>query len=109
MTDATAFPHDSPSHSYEETPTLERLVTHFLAAKRSLSSTDQVYRANEIVNGARSHIEESAVLQAKNTFLRKGVDEEVHALHSVRDGLDTVGRTAELEFKVGFPLPKCIY
>ncbi|KAK8208973.1 autophagy protein 17 [Zalaria obscura] len=95
----TPSPHVSPSASYNGEPTLEQLVTHFVAAKRSLSATTDAYRANEIVNTARELIEETAVLQAKNTFVRHGVEEEVSVLHSIRDGLDSVGRNAEVEFK----------
>lgn len=85
--------------SYYEAPTLEHLVDHFVAAKRSLSSTTHVYRANEIVHGARGLVEQSAVLRAKNTHLRSGVAEQIHLLDSVHGGLDSVGREAEVDFK----------
>jgi len=89
----------SPNASIHEPATLDRLVVYFVAAKRSLSSTSQVSRADEIVRGARRLIEEHAVLKAKNTFVRTGVDEQVNVLHSVGTGLETVGREAQVEFQ----------
>lgn len=83
-----------PSFLASESETLERLVSHFVAAKRSLSATAHVYRANEIVDTARSLIEEAAVLEAKNAFLERGVNEEANVLVAVKDGLDGIGRDA---------------
>lgn len=93
----------SPAGSTHE-PTLSGLVQHFVAAKRSLSSTTHVFRANEIVHDARGFVEESAILRAKNTFIRHGVAEQVELLHSVHDSLESVGADAQLEFQVS-PLP----
>ncbi|GAB7347327.1 hypothetical protein MBLNU459_g4271t1 [Dothideomycetes sp. NU459] len=93
MTDA------SPQPSIRESTTLERLVSQFVAAKRSLSATAHVYRANEIVSTGRSLVEETAVLGAKNAFLRRGVGDEANALVAVRNGLDSVGTGADVDFK----------
>lgn len=90
----------SPQPSIHESTTLERLVSHFVAAKRSLAATAHIYRANDIVSTGRSRVEESAVLAAKNAFLRHGVGEEANALISVRNGLDSVGTDADIDFKV---------
>lgn len=95
----SSSPQQSPAASTHEAP-LEQLVEHFVAAKRSLSSTALVYRANEIVQDARGHIEECAILRAKNTFLRSGVDEQVNVLNSVRSGLDSVSAEAQVDFQV---------
>ncbi|KAG9756691.1 APG17-domain-containing protein, partial [Aureobasidium melanogenum] len=86
----------SPSRSIDE---LERLVQHFVAAKRSLSSTALVSRAHHVVTTARHLVEESAVLSAKNAFLRQGVLEEANVLVAVRDGLDSIGRETDVDFK----------
>jgi len=94
---ASASP--SPTASIHEPPTLDRLVVYFVAAKRSLSSTSQVWRANKIVQEARRLVEEHAVLKAKNTFVRHGVEEQVNVLHSVGTGLETVAREAQVEFQ----------
>lgn len=98
-------PHPSPAASLHESEslTLERLITHFVAAKRSLSATSHVYRANEIVDTARSLVEECAVLGAKNAFLERGVNEEANALTAVRAGLDDVAKHAHDEFTVSKP------
>ena len=87
----------SQSRSIDE---LERLVQHFVAAKRSLSSTALVARAHDVVTTARHLVEESAVLSAKNAFLRQGVLEEANVLVAVRDGLDSIGRETDVDFKV---------
>lgn len=79
---------------------LERLVLHFVAAKRSLSSTASVSRAHHVVTTARRLVEETAVLSAKNAFVRQGVLQEANVLVAVRDGLDTVGRETDVDFKV---------
>lgn len=82
----------SPALSLEEEqehspPTLERLVLYFVSAKRSLASTTQVYRANELVTHSRSLIEEIAVLSAKNSFSRKALLEGLDTLTAVRDAV----------------------
>jgi autophagy-related protein 17 len=87
----------SPSRSIDE---LERLVQHFVAAKRSLSSTASVSRARHVVTTARRLVEETAVLSAKNAFVKQGVLEEANVLVAVRDGLDSIGRETDVDFKV---------
>ncbi|KAI4745041.1 APG17-domain-containing protein [Aureobasidium sp. EXF-12298] len=86
----------SPSRSIDE---LERLVQHFVAAKRSLSSTASVSRAHHVVTTARRLVEETAVLSAKNAFVKQGVLEEANVLVAVRDGLDSIGRETDVDFK----------
>lgn len=87
----------SPTGSIDE---LERLVQHFVAAKRSLASTALVSRAHDVVTTARTLVEETAVLTAKNAFIRRGVLEEANVLVAVRDALDGVGRDGDVDFKV---------
>jgi autophagy-related protein 17 len=91
------FDHASPSRSIDE---LERLVHHYVAAKRSLSSIALVSRAHNIVTTARCLVEETAILSAKNAFVRQGVLEEANVLVAVRDGLDSIGRETDVDFKV---------
>ncbi|PNS13900.1 hypothetical protein CAC42_1391 [Sphaceloma murrayae] len=78
----------SPSGSHSEAPSLDRLVACFVAAKRSLSATSHVYRANEIVEDARSFVEESGVLRAKSIYVRNGVEEQLHVLQNIHGGLE---------------------
>ncbi|KAK4982068.1 Autophagy-related protein 17 [Elasticomyces elasticus] len=89
----------SPNSSMHNPPTVERLVSHFLSAKRSLSSISYVRRANDMVTNARALIEESAILQAKNVFVRRGVNQQLSVLRDVRESVDRVGEDAEVQFK----------
>ncbi|KAK4502560.1 hypothetical protein PRZ48_005986 [Zasmidium cellare] len=80
-------PPASPEASYHGPPSLERLVLHFVAAKRSLAATGHVYRANEFVTNSRALIEKIAAFNAKNAFGRNGLDDQVNTLDSIRDAL----------------------
>jgi autophagy-related protein 17 len=85
--------------SYED-PSLETLVSHLLASKRSLSSITTVWRANEIVTSARAALEESVVLNSRAEFLRSGVMEQVKVLKKVRNGIEGVYKDGQRDFKV---------
>jgi autophagy-related protein 17 len=80
--------------------TLEDLVNHFVASKRSLNTQTVLWRANEIVNTARELLEENAILAAKTSSIRAIVDEQVDALEAVRRGIDVVEAEVQAEFKV---------
>ena len=79
---------------------LETLVSHLLASKRSLSSISTVWRANEIVTSARAALEESVVLSARTGFLRSGISEQVKILRKVRGGVENVYKEGQRDFKV---------
>lgn len=79
---------------------LQTLVQHLLASKRSLSSINTVWRANEIVTSARATLEESAILTARTEFLRSGISEQVKILRKVRGGVESVYKDGQREFKV---------
>ncbi|KAK5111726.1 hypothetical protein LTR85_011771 [Meristemomyces frigidus] len=101
--DSSSVPSPSPRASPEaslhhEPPNLEQLVLHFVGAKRSLAATSHVWRANELVTSSRGLIEEVAVLGARNSFARGGVDEQLDTLHAIRDGVADVGEDAAAEF-----------
>lgn len=87
------------SHAPPTAPSLDVLVGHFVAAKKSLASTSHVYRANEIVEDARALIEEAAVLKSKNTYVRNGVQEQVRILRNIHGGLEAVGLEAQIDFQ----------
>ncbi|KAK4544688.1 hypothetical protein LTR36_003937 [Oleoguttula mirabilis] len=100
--DSSSAPSPSPPASPEaslhhEPPNLEQLVQHFVGAKRSLAATSHVWRANELVTSSRGLIEEIAVLNARNSFARGGVDEQLDTLHAIRDGVADVGEDAAAE------------
>ncbi|KAK0906145.1 autophagy protein 17 [Friedmanniomyces endolithicus] len=93
-------PPSSPEASVQQgPPSLERIVVHFVAAKRSLTSTSHLWRANELVTRSRALIEEIAVLNARNTFARHGVDDQLDILHAIRDGVAESGDLAGDESK----------
>lgn len=89
--------------------TLEDLVTHFVASKRSLNTQTVLWRANDIVNAARELLEENAILAAKNTSIRNIVAQQVDALEAVRHGVDVIEVEVETEYKVhhSHPSPGC--
>ena len=86
-----------------QTPSLNRLVSYFVAAKRALSSTAQIWRANEIVTCAKSCIENIAALDARVKFLKSLISRKKNIHRAVRRGLETIAIGVEAEFKVSFP------
>jgi len=95
-----ASPSSSNNSIWNKELTLDQLVTHFVASKRSLSSTSHVWQANQIVTGARDCLEENALLKAKNAFLHGALDEQLLALEAVSEGVQMVGAEGEEEFQV---------
>ncbi|KAK3117964.1 autophagy protein 17 [Teratosphaeriaceae sp. CCFEE 6253] len=92
-------PPSSPEVSvHQGPPSLERLVAHFVSAKRSLTSISHVWRANEVVTSSRALVEEIALLRAKNTFARHGVDDQVDVLQTIRANVADAGEIAAREF-----------
>ncbi|KAM5437172.1 Autophagy-related protein 17 [Microsporum ferrugineum] len=79
-------------------PDLDTLVSHLAAAKRSLSSIHHVWRANEIVTTARTALEESVVVAARTSFLRRGLDEQIRLLFKVRTEVEDVAHRGRAEF-----------
>ena len=96
------MPSQSSSRSSFADP-LERLVGHLVSAKRALASTNQVYRANEIVTTARASLEENAILRAKNSFIRQSLQQQLDSLRAVQHGIGQVGQEAQSDLKVTSP------
>ncbi|GAB1741443.1 hypothetical protein NU219Hw_g6674t1 [Hortaea werneckii] len=99
---ASPSPPASPEASNQqllEPPSLERLVLHFIHAKRSLSASALLSRVGELVTGSRSLLEEIAVLNARNAFARRAVDEQVETLAAIRHSVGDVGDSATDEFQ----------
>ncbi|OIW33653.1 hypothetical protein CONLIGDRAFT_186740 [Coniochaeta ligniaria NRRL 30616] len=84
------------SHNPDSVP-VEVLVSHLLAAKRSLSSISLVLRGHELATRARQLHEEAVVLSAQTAFLRRGITEQVRVLLKVRRGMKVAydGKTRE--------------
>ncbi|KAL8969577.1 MAG: hypothetical protein Q9197_004260 [Variospora fuerteventurae] len=64
-------------------PSLETLVSHLVASKRSLSSVEQVWRGHEIIETTRFHLETSVTTTARSSFLRSGIAAQLHTLKHV--------------------------
>lgn len=97
-----ASPSPPSSSSYlRHLPDLGTLVEHLIAVKRSLSSTAQVYRANELVFQARGQVEDIAVAAARDEFLRKAVLKQVGVVARMQRALEKIKARGEGEFKVG--------
>ncbi|KAI4203082.1 MAG: hypothetical protein LQ350_002130 [Teloschistes chrysophthalmus] len=82
-----------PSFPEVESPAsapLEALVSHLVAAKRSLSSIEHVWRANEIVTSTRAFLESSVVTSARTSFLRAGISAQVQTLEQVHHHSEAV-------------------
>ncbi|KAA8644024.1 hypothetical protein EYZ11_005128 [Aspergillus tanneri] len=79
-------------------PQLETLISHLVAAKRSLSSISHVWRANEIVTAARSTLEESVVVSARTGFLRRGLNNQLRLLYNVRTEVEEISLRGRSEF-----------
>ncbi|KAL2820877.1 autophagy-related protein 17 [Aspergillus cavernicola] len=79
-------------------PPLETLISHLVAAKRSLSSINHVWRANEIVTTARSTLEESVVVSARTGFLRSGLNNQLRLLYNVRAEVEETSLRGRSEF-----------
>lgn len=77
---------------------LDTLVAHLLASKRSLSSINHVYRANELVTSTRQRLEKSIITSARTFFLRSGIDSQCKVLAKVRKNTQGVGKESSSEF-----------
>lgn len=97
MTDSSTSS-TSPRASSPAPPSLESLVSHLVASKRSLSSVEQVWRANEIVESTKSHLEASVITSARTSFLRSGIATQLHTLKLVHAHNKAVEREGELEY-----------
>lgn len=74
-------------------------MSHLLASKRSLSSINHVYRANELVTATRNSLESSVITCARTEFLRSGIDSQVEILTRVRNNTKGVAREGAAEFE----------
>ena len=79
-------------------PELETLVSHLVAAKRSLSSIHHVWHANEIVTAARTAVEESVAAFSRTSFLRRGLNNQLRLLYNVRTEVENTSRRGKAEF-----------
>lgn len=96
---ASTAPHaETQSADPQALPQLETLIAHLLAAKRSLSSINHVWRANEIVTAARSALEDSVIVSSRTSFLRRGLNNQLRLLYSVRSEVQEISLRGREEF-----------
>lgn len=86
--------HDSPSP-----PSLEVLVAYLLAAKRSLSCVEQVYRANDLVIQTRQALEDQTKRIARTIFLHNGSSAQVKILGQVLSHIHDIAQEGESDFQ----------
>ncbi|KAJ5432190.1 Autophagy-related protein 17 [Penicillium daleae] len=79
-------------------PQLDTLISHLVAAKRSLSSINHVWRANEIVTAARSALEESVIVSSRTGFLRRGLNNQLRLLYDVRSEVEHISHRGRQDF-----------
>ncbi|EEP81495.1 conserved hypothetical protein [Uncinocarpus reesii 1704] len=79
-------------------PNLETLVGHLVAAKRSLSSINHVWRANEIVTAARSALEEGVILSARAGFLHRELEVQLRSLYQIKDEIEQLAQYGREDF-----------
>ncbi|KAI9882468.1 MAG: hypothetical protein M1823_005785 [Watsoniomyces obsoletus] len=79
--------------------TLEKLLDYLLASKRSLSATEQVWRANTIVHSAREALVEAVELRARSEFLKDGITSQLKILSGVKSGIEGLAKQDKNEFR----------
>lgn len=79
-------------------PQLDTLISHLVAAKRSLSSINHVWRANQIVTASRSALEESVIVSSRTGFLRRGLNNQLRTLYNVRSEVEEISYRGREEF-----------
>ncbi|KAI9852746.1 MAG: autophagy protein 17 [Thelocarpon superellum] len=79
---------------------LEQIIEYLLASKRSLTSTEHVWRANELVTTARAALQGGVELGARTGFVRRALVEQFKVLQRVKHGVDHVGKQAHGEFEL---------
>ncbi|KAJ5668645.1 hypothetical protein N7462_009715 [Penicillium macrosclerotiorum] len=90
---------DQPRHIEQKSKfQLDTLLSHLLAAKRSLSSINHVWRANEIVTSARAALEESVVVSSRTGFLRRGLNNQLQLLYNVRSEVEDISHRGREDF-----------
>lgn len=80
-------------------PNLERLVGHFVSAKRALGATQHVQHATELVSSSRLTIEDIAIVGARNNYIRSRASRQVEILHVISDKIATNAAEIDQEFQ----------
>ncbi|PHH71073.1 hypothetical protein CDD82_6762 [Ophiocordyceps australis] len=78
---------------------IDSLVSHLLAAKRSLSSMTLVLRANQLATAARTALEEAIVSEAQTAFVHDYVLDQITLLLRVRRALHATHEWGMRDFR----------
>ena len=93
-----SVPHEHSSQLQASSSPLDTLLPYLIASKRSLSTIEYVYKANELCASTRAALETSAVTRARTSFLRSGVDSQITVLRNVQEQTDTSTELANIEY-----------
>ena len=95
----SSLPPRSPAIISPSNNPFETLLPHLVASKRSLSTVDLVYRANDLCTFTRSALETSAVTTARISFLCSGITSQLAVLEKVQQQTDKTVELAQAEFE----------
>ena len=87
-----------PEDHTSSSPTLDSLVSHLVAAKRSLSCVEHVSRANYLVTETRRALEHHTILTARALFIKNGTKSQLNILSHIGDHNKDVAQEAASEF-----------
>ena len=90
---------EEKSSSNSPDPSPDTLLQHLLNSKRSLTSINHVWRANEICNSTRQALENSAVTTARSSFLRSGIRSQLNLLDGVQQTSKNTADLGKAEFE----------
>ncbi|PHH64760.1 hypothetical protein CDD81_4022 [Ophiocordyceps australis] len=90
---------DSQGAGDAPTMSIDSLVSHLLAAKRSLSSMTLVLRANQLATAARTALEEGIVKEAQTAFVHDYVVDQIALLVRVRRALHATHEWGMRDFR----------
>ncbi|KAL2047319.1 hypothetical protein N7G274_001340 [Stereocaulon virgatum] len=99
---SSSLSHSSPQQQPVALSTispLDKLVTHLLASKKSLSTIEDVQRANDLCTSTRSAVEQTAVTTARTSFLRSGIMSQLGVLQRVHQNTSTTAKQINSEFE----------
>ena len=77
---------------------LGTLLPHLVASKRSLSTIEHVYRANDICTSTRNALEKCAITTARSAFLRNSLTSQLHVLQNVQYQTSRTAHVAKAEY-----------
>ena len=99
-----ASPQAAAASSYPQTASivpisLDTLLPHLLASKRSLASITHVHRASALCASTRAALESSAITTARTSFLRSGIASQLNVLQHVCRNSERTARQGKTDFE----------